>query len=246
MNPGAVLLNELNYRQAFELERDQQYACIDAFEGRLGFSVSRDRLEEAARVLACPVKRSRPNWQHGRVLYALTRAYIERLRVKRYEGGWLTALDIGTAKGFSALCMHWAIDDSGYPGQVISLDVIDPDARIARNTIAEVSGLKTLAEILEPWPEAGYIAFEQRAGRDWLAANPNIRPHIAYVDGKHSYTEVSVEAALIASRQQFGDLVVFDDIQIPGVAQAVSELRGYDVEHLWPLLTRGYAIARKR
>src|SRR3989304_7206134 len=74
---------------------------VEAYEA--AFALERTRLEAAARVLACPIKAGPPNWQHGRVLYALTRRY--RLTAE----GPLYCLDIGTAKGFSALCLLWAV-----------------------------------------------------------------------------------------------------------------------------------------
>jgi hypothetical protein len=43
---------------------------------------------------------------------------------------------------------------------------------------------------------------------------------------------VSWEAALLSSRQESGDVIFFDDTQIPGVAHAVGQLQGSDVEHL--------------
>jgi hypothetical protein len=48
----------------FEAERMNEHPTIDALEHRMGEAVDRDRLEAAARVLACPVKRIGPNWQH--------------------------------------------------------------------------------------------------------------------------------------------------------------------------------------
>ena len=122
---------------------------------------------------------------------------------------------------------------------------IDPGARVARNTVAEVEGLRTLAETLEPWPEARAIAFVRASGRLWLTEHLD-RVHVAVVDGKHTYDAVSWECALLTERQQTGDVIFLDDLQIPGVAQAVRELRSYAVERLEALPDRHYAIARKR
>jgi hypothetical protein len=245
------------FEQAFTGAQAQAHPTIDAFEQRMGYALDRERLETAARVLACPVKANPPSWQHGRVLYAIARHYLQSFwldatgvaddsrRLMKGDGEPVSVLDIGTAKGFSALCLQWALNDAGVVGTVTSVDVIDPKDRVSRNTVAECDGLKTLAEILAPWPEASAIQFAQSTGRQWLTGH-TARVHLASVDGKHSYSEVGWEAALLATRQHAGDVIFFDDMQIPGVAQAVHELSGYDVEPIECDARRRYAIARKR
>lgn len=229
------------YQAAFELERARLYSVVDAFEARLGYCLGTGRLESAARVLACPVKAHPPNWQHGRVLYALARKVFAEL-----NEGPVTALDIGTAKGFSALCLEWARIDAGRCGQVTSVDVIDPASQVRRNTVADCDGLKSLREIMAPWPEADAIEFLHDTGIDWLTRTSG-RVHFAYVDGKHTHDVVKREGLLLSDRQQPGDVVMFDDCQIDGVAQAVRDLEAvYDVQMLVVLPERRYAIGTRR
>jgi hypothetical protein len=231
-----------DYLDIWQAERKQEYWAVDALEAQLGYALDRQRLEGAALVLASPIKANPPNWQHGRVLYAVAREYLS------HTTETVTFFDCGTAKGFSALCLQWALIDACVNGAVISVDVIDPCERVLRNTIAETAGEKTLAEILEPWPEARAIQFVRSTGRQWLTGHPR-RVHLAYVDGKHTYEEVSWEATLLAQRQESGDVVIFDDLQIPGVEKAVAEM----AEHVYEVSTltvipgkRAYAIARKQ
>lgn len=210
------------YNEIFEQERTVAYHGVDSLEGHLGYRIDSTRLESAARVLACPYKVNPPNWQHGRVIYTVLRAHLSDLQ------GEVTLLDIGTAKGFSALCMQWALNDSpNVTGHVISVDVLDPNERVRRNTVAELDGFKTLHEILAPWPEAKDITFLQSTGIHWLSEN-NDHLDFVFVDGKHKYDVVRLEAELISRRQLRGDYCMFDDIQIPGIEKAVSEIRGYD------------------
>jgi predicted O-methyltransferase YrrM len=227
------------YTQAFDREAREQYPVVDDLEGRLGYAVDPDKLLEAARILACPVKANPPNWQHGRVLYAVSRAYLEGYR------GRAMVLDIGTAKGFSALCLLWALQDAGVAGNVVSVDVIDPRSGERRNTVAEVDGYKTLREILAPWPESDAITFRQSTGVDYLKSWTG-RIEIAFVDGKHTGETVWKEALLLADRQRPGDVVVFDDIHLPDVRAAVAGLSMYAMEFLRVLPNRGYAIARRK
>lgn len=249
-----------DYARVFEAERQREYPLIDAFEQRMGYAIDRAKLEEAARVLACPVKRNPPCWQHGRVLYAAAQAYVQRRIADTAEvwiddgGGPVAAisdkfgplsfLDIGTAKGFSALCLRWA--SIGLDVSVISVDVIDPHERVKRNTIAEVDGYKTLAETLAPWPEAQSIRFVQSTGIDWLKAHPE-RLHVVFVDGKHTAEVVAQEAALILARQVTGDLCIFDDVHLPEIRAVVRGLHhSYSLEYLDILPNRGYAVGVRK
>jgi hypothetical protein len=241
LNYAPSVVTAEQYAEIFERERAVEYPMVNAFEQRMGFAVDRDRLEAAARVLSCPFKEKPPNWQHGRVLYAATRNYVERYWLGVIRG---RTLDIGTAKGFSALCVRWAINDAGVDADSYSVDVMPPEARVRRNTPAEVDGLKTLAETLAPFPEAKRITFLKSTGIDWLKAHPE-RIHFAFVDGKHDGSVVYQEGVLLSMRQQPGDVVIFDDVQIPNVFKAVKKLSAYDVEYLEILPHRKYAIARR-
>ena len=229
-----------DYQLVFDLERVGTYPVVDAFEQRCGYALKRSRLEDAARVLACPIKSNPPNWQHGRVIYAAARAYLQGV------DGRVRILDIGTAKGFSALCLQWALIDSGRHGLVTSLDVIDPRARAIRKTVAEVDGPLTLAEILAPWPESAQIQFVRSTGVQWLEDHPE-RVHVAFVDGKHDGYVVLQEGRLLASQQMSGDLVIFDDVHLPGVSVGVSALScEYHLEYMEVLPYRHYAIGVRR
>lgn len=242
------MLTADDYAQAYAYEVGHTYPVIDALEARLGFALSPERYLPAAQVLACPIKRTKEGhfrhialWQHGRVLYAVAREFARWWT----SASPLLTLDIGTAKGYSALCVLWALEDAGIKAEVHSVDVLDPRLPVVRHTVAEVDGLKSLAEILAPWPETQRITFHQSPGIDWLQAHTGRLPFV-YVDGKHTGDVPKREAALIRERQQPGDVAVFDDVQIPDVAKALEGLTGYDIEYVRPLSTRAYAIARRQ
>lgn len=232
------------YARAFHEEQSVGYPMVDAYEVQQGFALSRERLEGAARVLACPVKAHPPNWQHGRVIYATVRRYLATIGQSD-----VTLVDIGTAKGFSALCMKWAADDSAVPATVWSCDVIAPDSYTVRNTVAEIHGAQTLRDIMAPWPEASSIRFIGSTGEDLLRHlwSRGDRVGVAFVDGKHSYAAVLREGELLAELQRAGDVVIFDDAQIDGVQQAVNHLGGaYACTPMEVLPGRAYAIGVRR
>lgn len=228
------------YEAIFARAKDLVYPQIDAFEAETGYAIDRDWLDEAGRVLCCPFKASPPHWQHGRVLYAAVRSYIDAHYAPCYR-----VLDIGTAKGFSALCLQRAFLDAGVSAAITSVDVMPPNERCYRNTVTEQDGLKTLAEILEPWPESRSITFVELTGIAWLTAHSE-RLHVAFVDGKHTADVVRQEGKLLATRQQSGDLAIFDDCQMPQVSPAVVSLgEWYRIAYV-KADPREYGIARRR
>jgi len=249
------------YDSEFYDESNVEYPAVDAFDKEQGFHLERHKLEHAARVLACPVKQHRACWQHGRVIYAALRRHIAAWDALPGARTPMTFLDIGTAKGFSALMMQYAIDDSGHDVEwfrVISVDVIDPNARVPRNTIAERDGPRTLHEILNPWKDyAKRIRFLKSTGAAWLKEHDKQRINFAFIDGKHTYQAVHEELGLIAKNQRRNeDVVVLDDVQIDGVRKALEDFRH---AYTWRIIDaipakgqgrdhalRSYAIAVRR
>ena len=229
-----------DYARIFEAECRVRYPAVEDFEVRMGFALDRERLEDAARVLACPFKANPPNWQHGRVLYALLRRYVADHATERP----VRVVDVGTAKGFSALCLQWALNDAGVTGQVTSVDVIEPAAAVRRNTVAELDGYLSLSKTLAPWPESAAIRFEWSTSA--VVLRRFTRVHVCYLDGKHTYDAVASDIQLLADRQEPGDVVMWDDVQIDGVARAVAGAAAYTVEYLDILPHRRYAIGVKR
>jgi len=234
-----VPLTKDHYDVIFREECHSKYPVIDTFEKNWGYKLATDRLEGAARVLACPMKVNPPNWQHGRIIYTVLRKYL-----RRFPDETVTLVDIGTAKGFSALVMKWAVMDARAKANIVSVDVIDPEARVRRNTVAEVGGLKTLRETLAEWPESETISFQQLGGSTYLAGHRG-RINFAFVDGKHRYDAVRVEGGILRMKQESGDVTIYDDVQIPGVAQAVDELKGYAKDFIAVNALRRYCIATR-
>jgi predicted O-methyltransferase YrrM len=230
------------FEQAFERARAIEYPEIDKFEKLVGYAVSRERLEEAARVLQCPIKANAPNWQHGRVLYALARQYIA------WQKTPTTFVDIGTAKGFSACVLTWAIADAGAQHRVVSLDIVDPEAFVPRNSIVETETLKTVAQFVEPFVAPGVsVEFHGGGAARWLIKQGrNEHLGFAFVDGKHTFQAVTFEAIELQKHQRKGDVIVFDDAQIGEVHDATMQLRSYRRESLFLSSTRrGYCVAIK-
>lgn len=241
MKAQADVRTRATYDAAFLWECTQQYAVIDELERSLGYAIDKDRLERFARTLACPVKVNPPNWQHGRVLYALARNALEEER----NGG--VFVDIGTAKGFSATIMAWAIYDAKARCRVLSVDIVDPNARVVRNSVREVDGtLLTVPEFVAPFIDPVIHRVEFHGGGSLALLNSlrsdGTRVRLAFVDGKHNAVTVTEEARMLAQLQRRGDVVLFDDMQIAQVASVVSALKTYAITHVRANARRAYAI----
>lgn len=237
------------YEAAFAAEAARTYPAVDAFECDSGYAMDSERLERMARVLACPVKANPPNWQHGRIIYAALRRFISGQADLVLNRRSAMLLDIGTAKGFSALCMAWAAFDAKHEADIVSLDVVGPNERVLRNSIAdtEPGAPKTVRELVAPFCPAGVeaIEFYGVASQRWLAGYRG-RIDFAFIDGKHSFAGASLDAQGVSMHQRPGDMIVFDDVQIDSVRRAVKGLLDYEVEEIEAHPGRRYAIATKQ
>lgn len=233
------------FEEAFERARALEYPELDRFEKLAGYAVDRERLEAAARILQCPIKVNAPNWQHGRLLYALARQYIEWAKKPTIF------LDIGTAKGFSACVLSWAIADAGIcDHRVVSIDIVDPEAFVARNSVIECDTLFTVAKFVEPFIAYGVpVQFLGKGSARWFTETPaDVHVGFAFIDGKHTFQAVTLEALSIEKRQSEGDVIVFDDAQIGDIHKATMQLRGYRRDSLFlqsGRAKRGYCVAVK-
>jgi hypothetical protein len=246
--PNAVPARD--FEAIFYKERLAEYPEIDAYERRHVNIIDRSRLEAAAKILACPHKVNPPCWQHGRLIYSTLSSY---LATRMNETDKITCVDIGTAKGFSALMMQYAIMDADAlkKATVFSCDVIDPSAAVRRNTILEPTEgrfLNLYETVTDNFREAGYIKFLQCTGEmmiEMLMADRRI--NFAFVDGKHDFDTVANETLRISKKSIAGDVVIWDDVQIPGVHKAINRFKDlYYLEFIGARAHRKYCIGIRK
>jgi predicted O-methyltransferase YrrM len=241
--------SEEDYARAWAREREHDYADVTRFEQECCFAVDKGKLDQAARVLACPVKANPPCWQHGRVIYSAARRYAAK------HGGPQLWLDIGTAKGFSACCMSWASTAARLAAPhlhhwigIVSLDVIDPEARVARNSVADLQSdhYQTVRELVHGFvsEDRSRLNFVKADSVEWLERLTQ-RCHFAFVDGRHKFEVVKREIELLSKRQESGDVLIFDDMQVEGVGRAVRQMQGYKWQTVKAHAARWYAVAEK-
>ena len=149
--------------------------------------------------------------------------------------------------------MSKAITDSKSEGKIITVDALPHNIPIYWNVIDDHDGLKSRAELLEPWQDLinRYIIFYQGNVRLELQKFKIGRIHIAFIDGPHEYEDIMLQFQQIKNHQKSGDMIIYDDYtphQFPGVMKAVDEIcqrYHYHSTILKASPFRGYAVTTK-
>ena len=235
------------YLALFEGARAKTFPAVDEIEESAGFAVDREWLDNLALHTQIVKKNSDLAYPHGRLLYALVRKYAADTGER-----FITILETGTARGFSALCMAKAIQDAGVDGRVVTFDVLPHLNRQYWNCIDDAQGKKSRAELLSRWPElTRMITFIHG---DTLMMMPRVghdRINFAFLDAQHIKSSVLNEFDFVKARQQSGDMVFFDDVTpktFPGVVAALRDIEcegTYRIEHLTISEQRAYAWGSK-
>ena len=155
--------------------------------------------------------------EHGRLLYSLVR------RLKQQPSGVI--VDVGTARGFSAMAMARASLDGELGHRVYSLDVIGHDEPINWHSRRKHDPAEPLAGQIvsraEVWTrqyseEADCIETLRARSRDVLQ-NWTFGPVVlAFIDGEHTYKAVRDDLVCLDRLMTPDAVIVLDDIH-PGV-----------------------------
>ena len=242
--------NDNDYKKLIEGVENETYNYIDSFEKKCGFSINKQWINNIALKTQISIKNSKPNYQHGRILYSLLRKFIDEINDKKIQ---VTVLETGTAIGFSALCMAKAFEDSDFKNyKILTLDIIPSKVKIFWNKFGDEKGKRSREEILKDWHELqNNIIFLSGDTKNILQNLFVSRINFAFLDAVHNKINVQREFKFVSERQQVGDLIVFDDItknQFPELTeylQNIGNKSDYKIEYLNSTHNRGYAIAKK-
>ena len=187
--------------------------------------------------------------EHGQLLYKLVR-YFGKSRPPN-------VLDIGTARGFSAVTMGRAMLDADLPGRVFTIDVIDhsepvswhsdtegkqhPDEPLANDVISR-------SEIWSRWfaDEANCISPILGRSHEVLESWSFGPVDVAFIDGEHTYDAVIRDLSLLENLIAPGGIIVLDDYHL-GVSMGSLRSRpvngavrviGRATKHVWPSMQR--------
>lgn len=193
---------------------------------------------------AVEVLRGGDGGEHGLLLYDLA------CRASENEPH-VIALDVGTARGFSALAMSRAIEGADVSGIVYSIDTIGHDEVVgwhgpkhhAEDPLA--SEQISRAEIWERWFPNEFSSVDVVTGRsvDVLRNWEHGSIAIAFLDGSHTYDDVSLELAMLDGRMARNGVVVVDDYHI---GEVVGRVRSRLVNFLARLVARRLGRSSRR
>ena len=241
--------DEASYRALYLEAIARTFPETEEFEKSRGFAVDQDWINDLALHTQVVHKKSKLNWQHGRILYSMLRSHLE---AKKGVRDYVQVFETGTARGFSAMCMAKALIDSNLQGMVTSVDSLPHNIPLYWNCIDDVEGKKSRRELLAPWPdEVARIVFFQALTPQHLGRIGLDRIDFAFLDAQHTFESVMEEYRFVEARQSPGDLILVDDVTpgvFDGVVAAVDAIRAkglYEVEEIGRRVERGYALARR-
>ena len=196
------------------------------------------------------IKKSKINYQHGKILYSLIDRYIN---LKKKELNEFNFIDIGTAKGFSSIVIAKSGIDNDINFNVYSYDIIPHNIKIFWNSISDLEGKKTRIELLNNFSDyMTNIHYINGDTQKTLMLYKKNRVNFAFVDGSHDYDDVMFEYQFIKQKQKKDDFILFDDVspgRFNGVVAVVEKIKfqaEYNVQLLTSSSERGYAIATKK
>lgn len=236
------------YLRLFEETRRVAFPEIDKLEAETGFAISGEWIDDLALHTQITIKKSPLAYPHGRVLYSLLRRYLAE-----NPSPFVTIVETGTARGFSALCMAKALEDADVAGHILTLDVLPHHRSFFWNCIDDHEGKKTRAELLQPWRSLlDKVVFLQG---DTLFQLPRLgvdRIHFAFIDAQHTKKDVMKEYQCVSRLQAMGDMIVFDDVTpgtfdgVVAAVDAIEQAGDYAIQRLTASKTRSYAWGSKQ
>ena len=227
------------------------YPDITKIETELGYSIDTEYYENLALHTQICIKRSKLNYQHGRLLYSYLSKFLDEQH-KKEKKDIVNIFETGTARGFSSICMSKALIDSQVVGNIVTCDLIPHNHLMYWNCIDDMDGKKTREQLLEKWSkELEFIIFLNGKTKKTISKIGKSRIHFAFLDAQHKYVDVMSEYNFVSKRQKKGDYIIFDDVTkklFPGVFKAVKAIdtkNEYSIKYIFPSDERGYAIAVK-
>ena len=241
------LANQEYYEKIFFEAKSRIFRKIDALEKKMKIKIDKDWLDNLAFHTQIVKKKSSINYQHGRLLYSYLRKYIEDNNIKK-----INILEIGTARGFSSICMSKAINDAEIKGVINTIDIIPHKKKIYWNCIDDFEGKKTRENLLSLWSEElKNINFLTGPSSYVLKKIKIEKINFAFIDGMHDYYNLKKELNFVKERQSIGDIIICDDYDLDKFEGVVKALNDEDFSKKYNMLDfssepqRTYAIATR-
>lgn len=214
------------------------------------FIIQKDFILDLAYLTQISIKTSPPNIEHGKILYSLLSNYLE----KQDNNDFINIYEIGTAKGFSSICMAKSLDDLGFVGKIFSFDVLAHTEKRLWNSIADRNNIKSRKELIKNWDYLinKYIVFISGFSHINIKNIYLSRINFAFIDGSHYGHDINYEFSHISKYQSSGDIIFFDDYdksKFPDLVKSIDilcDFFNYKKTVLNFKSNRNYVIAEKK
>ncbi len=214
---------EKNFKESVSLE-NHPILKNDSF---LEFEPNKEFIFNLAFKLQNVIKKSRNSFIHGFILSSLLEKYLSNFK---NENNSFNIVDIGTARGFSSLCMANVLEKLNISAKIFTFDLITNRKKFYWNGPSDfLEGHASRMELLKPWHYLvyKYIVFFSVATYHSLRVVDIPLINFAFIDGSHTFNDVYFEINYILKRLHKKSIVVFDDYDedlFPGVVRACRHL----------------------
>jgi predicted O-methyltransferase YrrM len=230
------------------IEQNKEYKQIDEYEKHSGYLINKNFFHNLGFLTQVTDKESEISYSHGRILYSCLSKYCNENNLTN-----VNILEVGTARGFSSLCMAKALDDNFVLGKIITLDILPLRENIFWNCIADEFGKQSRMQLLKNYEDLinKYLIFLQM---DTLTDYRKLlisRINFAFIDGCHDKKHLKSEFKIISSSQIRGDIILFDDYSITNFPSLYDEINNicnihsYSRQIVCSKTDRCYLIATK-
>ena len=131
------LASKSDYLNLWKEAQNVSYQDIDELEIELGFKIDFTWYLKLALITQVCIKDSKICFAHGRVLFTVLSHYVNNLNIK-----YVNIIEVGTARGFSSLCMAKALQENKVKGKIITIDPLPIKRKIYWNCISDHEGKK--------------------------------------------------------------------------------------------------------
>ena len=200
-------------------------------------------IEKLAFTLQNVLKNTKNSYIHGYVLYIYLAEYIDNyLNNEGSKCDSLNIVDIGTARGFSSLCLAKVLNNKNINGKIFTFDILPNRSTFFWNAYTDISkGPLSRIDLLNPWKELvnKYLIFFGTATFNSLKVVdiPNI--NFAFVDGSHFFKDVMWEIDYLIKRLNKKSIIIFDDYDeelFTGVVKACNYLSSLKMHSSFELI----------
>ena len=215
---------ESQYYELSNFAKTFNYGTIlTDIEDFFGYLHNKDEIDDVGFKLQVCVKNSKPMYLHG---YILTSALYEYLDTQILDG--ITILEVGTARGFSSICMALILKEFDIQGTIHTIDRQDKFDNCIK--AAELKRRVSVHECVEEWKDIvdKYIKFEKGDYKNKLKELDTKldRINFAFLDAAEDYRTIKSQLEFIESKQKTDDIIILDDYtatQYPDIVRAVDD-----------------------